>query len=82
MSDTSGSIWYRFGLVWKDSPNSETRVSLGPYVDKAQGEGEFAEALVSLGYSRPRWWQYWRWSKNVPSERVLRLIEWINPGFK
>ena len=33
----------------------------GPYRTKAKCEASRLRALKSLGYTIPKWWQFWRW---------------------
>lgn len=80
LQENPGATLYHFGLLWRDSPDSETSTSMGPYLDKEQGEREFAQTLVNLGYTKPRWWQYWRWSENGPSKNVLALMAGMKPA--
>jgi hypothetical protein len=70
----SEGTMYSYGLSWHRQPGDTTSVSLGPYSDQEQGEQEFAQALTTMGYSKPKWWQYWRWGENRPSDRVLERL--------
>lgn len=70
-----GGTLYYYSLEWRDASNSKTGLRVGPYFNREDGEAEFAASLHKAGYRPPKWWEYWRWGDDRPSQRVLKLIE-------
>jgi len=70
-------ISYFYGKEWHSSPDCHSSFQIGPFSSKDEGEAEFARVLVRMGYSEPRWWQYWRWGEHRLSPSVAAWFRQI-----
>lgn len=59
-------VAYSFGHTWSKRPGERTSVSGGPYATADEADEAKRRALKQIGYTRPRWWQYWRWGEHDP----------------
>lgn len=50
-------------VTWHPQPGGTQRVTAaGDTVEEALSKAW--RAAIGVGYSRPKWWQYWRWSES------------------
>lgn len=56
-------------VTWHPQPGGTQRVTAaGDTVEEALSKAW--RAAIGVGYSRPKWWQYWRWSESEGSVSV------------
>lgn len=67
-----GNTAHAQGHVWSPSPGHRLAFESKYYPSLEESEEAAINALRSMGYTPPRWWQWWRWGENKPSERILR----------
>ncbi|MDR7032447.1 hypothetical protein [Mesorhizobium sp. BE184] len=71
--DKYGTI-YSAGFTWHPSPGVTTSFQARWYFTKEDCDRATADTLKSMGYQRPRWWQWWRWNEMKPGREVSRML--------
>ena len=70
--------FYGQTITWHDSPDETSRVATDGCDSPEQALHEAMKAALLFGYTRPRWWQYWRWSESRFPESVILEAEAAN----
>tara|TARA_R110000782_G_scaffold83527_1_gene163554 strand:- start:186 stop:380 length:195 start_codon:yes stop_codon:yes gene_type:complete len=58
---------FGYDFAWVESPGALCRTSAKYFSTKEESDASFRRALVGMGYTPPKWWQYWRWGERCPS---------------
>ena len=69
-----GLTLYAQGHVWHPEPGETCRVHHAYFASPEEAKVALARTLALMGYSRPRWWQYWRWNERRLSSNILDRI--------
>lgn len=67
-------ILYSAGFTWSPKPSAQRSFRSEYYATSEEADNATAHALRSLGYQKPRWWEYWRWGETRPNERVMEKL--------
>ncbi|MBG6177156.1 hypothetical protein IWQ55_004792 [Labrenzia sp. EL_208] len=57
---------YVQGHSWRPDRWRESSTRTDPFGTAEEADRALKSQLIKMGYSRPRWWQYWRWGETVP----------------
>lgn len=63
MSEMAGEISYGFWIWWKPVPDQTSEVRVSNCSTLAEARELAMQSATRMGYSTPRWWQYWRWNE-------------------
>lgn len=61
--DRNGGVLYSFYHRWSPMPGEHSSVSGGYFLSREASDFARNSALANMGYSNPRWWQWWRWGE-------------------
>lgn len=55
---------YSYSFEWYPTPGGRTAVHGKWFTSKEEADASRNRALKQLGYTKPRWWQWWRWNEH------------------
>lgn len=58
------NVAYAPALIWYPALGERSCVSAKYFTDRAEGEKVVREAALRLGWTKPKWWQFWRWKED------------------
>lgn len=53
-------------IVWYPKPGETSSVFVDDYKTPREAHDAAWCAAIKLGYTAPKWWEYWRWSEQGP----------------
>lgn len=59
-------VGFGYEFSWSREPGGRSTVSSSGYGTAAEADGAFRRSLVEMGYTKPKLWQWWRWSEARP----------------
>lgn len=69
-----GCTAYGYTFDWSPAIGHHSRVNVGYYGTPEEADAALAQALVSMNYEAPRWWQWWRYGSTKLSADVERTV--------
>lgn len=66
---SENGVAYSYSHTWSEKPGTKTSIRGGPFATHEEALDAKSRALKAFGYTRPRWWQCWRWGEHVPEIR-------------